>query len=336
MRCPTLKELPPPPPPGKIGWPWTEESPQLPDTMPDGQPWPKISIVTPNYNYGRFLEETIRSVLLQGYPNLEYIIIDGGSTDDSVEIIKKYEPWLAYWVSEKDQGQSNAINNGLRLCTGDIFNWLNSDDLLEPGSLRLIGTLIENHDILIGACVNFDYDGETQEILADRLTLRSLIRGTDDYHQPAIWLSLPMVRECGYLNETMYFYFDWEFYVRLLAGGVRIRYTPNRLARFRLHCSSKTCTGRDGHWRERIDILFKLLSSTQTEVAREADFTLRQMIWVGRIRGLEKAYHKKLQYVSILRSLLLALGDPLVRLRIHGGLLGFLRRNLLRGMRTRR
>ncbi len=333
MRCPTLSELSVPPP-GKTGWPWTEESPQLPDTMPDGRPWPKISIVTPNYNYGRFLEETIRSVLLQGYPNLEYIIIDGGSTDDSVEIIKKYERWLAYWVSEEDQGQAHAINKGLRLCTGDIFNWLNSDDLLETGSLRLIGMLMEDHDILAGACMNFESEGKTQEIVRDRPTLRSLIRGIGDYHQPATWLSLSMVRKCGYLNETMYFYFDWELYIRLLAAGGRIVYTTNRLARFRFHLNSKTCTGRNKHWRERIEILFKLLSSTQTEVAREADFSLRQMIWVGRIRGLEKAYRRGPRYATILRSLLLAFGDPLVRLRIHGGLLGFLRRNLLGGQKT--
>src|SRR6266487_3806537 len=112
MRCPNLNELPPPPP-GKVGWPWTEEAPCVSDQNPrpsealdHNRVWPRVSIVTPSFNQARFLEETIRSVLLQGYPNLEYIMIDGGSADESVEIIGRYEKHLAYWVSEKDRGQS--------------------------------------------------------------------------------------------------------------------------------------------------------------------------------------------------------------------------------------
>jgi glycosyltransferase involved in cell wall biosynthesis len=120
----------------KAGWPWTEASAPLPGKMPDGSNWPRISIVTPSYNQGEFIEETIRSVLLQGYPNLEYIIIDGGSTDNSVEIIKKYKPWLTYWVSEKDRGQSHAINKGFEHATGEIYAWLNSDDYYLPVALK--------------------------------------------------------------------------------------------------------------------------------------------------------------------------------------------------------
>ena len=120
--------------------------------------YPKISIITPSYNQGQFLEQTIVSVLGQNYPNLEYVIIDGGSTDNSVEIIKKYEQHLAYWVSEKDKGQADAINKGLKFCTGEIFNWLNSDDYLENGALYKIAAAFENPviDMVAGVVRNFN------------------------------------------------------------------------------------------------------------------------------------------------------------------------------------
>jgi len=137
MHCPTLKELPSPPP-DRQGWPWTEESPQLPNIMPDESSWPRISVVTPSFNQGRYIEETIRSVLLQGYPDLEYIVVDGGSTDGSLDIIRKYEPWLARWISEPDHGQSDAINKGVRMATGEIVNWINSDDCLHSGALKVV------------------------------------------------------------------------------------------------------------------------------------------------------------------------------------------------------
>ena len=135
MRCPRLDDLPPAPA-GCKGWPWTEGPELVPDTGPDGRSWPVISIVTPSFNQGRFLEETIRSVLLQGYPSLEYIVMDGGSTDDSVDIIRKYEPWLMFWASGPDQGQSDAINKGFERATGAIWGYINSDDLYEPDALR--------------------------------------------------------------------------------------------------------------------------------------------------------------------------------------------------------
>lgn len=134
----SLTDLPSPPP-GKTGWPWTEESSEIMEETPDSFEYPRISIVTSNYNYGHFLEETIRSVLLQGYPNLEYIIIDAGSTDNSLEIIEKYAPWLAYYVSEKDKGQSDGINKGFYQATGKIYAWLNSDDIFCPNTLLEIG-----------------------------------------------------------------------------------------------------------------------------------------------------------------------------------------------------
>ena len=137
MRCPTLSQLPPPPT-GKTGWPWTEESPQILETGPEGQVYPRISVITPSYNQGSFLEETIRSVLLQGYPDLEYFIMDGNSKDESNEIIRKYEPWLKYWESKPDRGQSHAINKGWARASGDLIAYLNSDDFYFPSTLQTV------------------------------------------------------------------------------------------------------------------------------------------------------------------------------------------------------
>ena len=164
MRCPTLDELPPPPS-GKAGWPWTEEGPPIPDASAERQQWPRVSIVTPSYNQGRFLEETIRSVLLQGYPDFEYFIIDGGSADESLEIIRRYEPWLTYWTSEPDRGQSDAINKGWARATGDVVTYLNSDDCYLTGAVAKVN--------LFGSGAILRHVLLAQELLAERYRIAS-------------------------------------------------------------------------------------------------------------------------------------------------------------------
>jgi glycosyltransferase involved in cell wall biosynthesis len=158
MRRIDLSKLPEPPP-GRTGWPWTEASPPFPGQTPSGSAWPKISVVTPSLNQGEFIEETIRSVLLQGYPDIEYIIIDGGSTDKSAEIIEKYSPWLHYWVSEPDTGQSNALNKGFKQATGELYAYINSDDFYEPnafGTAAVAFMIPEKPSLLVGDCIIFD------------------------------------------------------------------------------------------------------------------------------------------------------------------------------------
>lgn len=243
MRCPTLNELPSPLP-DKTGWPWAEESPQLPETMPNGRPWPLVSIVTPSYNQGQFIEETIRSVLLQGYPNLEYIIMDGGSTDNSVEIIRKYEPWLTYWVSELDQGQTHAINKGWRKATGEYVTWINSDDLLLPASLRLTVTILEleRYDLVYGDVRLID----SNSLLGSRIgcgsfSIESVLRWKHNpVPQQGFLMRRSLLDTVGYLDETLDFCMDRDYWIRIALYGARGRPITEKLGAFRIHDDSKT------------------------------------------------------------------------------------------------
>lgn len=130
----------PPPPAGRAGWPWTADKIPSYPAKADAD-WPKITIVTPSFNQGHFIEETIRSILLQGYPNLEYIIIDGGSTDETLAVIAKYEPWIHYWISEPDSGMYEALNKGFSRSTGDIMGWSPTGDLYLPSALFTLASI---------------------------------------------------------------------------------------------------------------------------------------------------------------------------------------------------
>jgi glycosyltransferase involved in cell wall biosynthesis len=313
MRCPTLRELPPPPP-GKTGWPWSEESPQLPCVMPDGSQWPCISIVTPNYNYGQFIEETIRSILLQGYPNLEYIIIDGASTDCSVEIIKKYEQWLTYWVSEKDSGQANAINKGIDYCTGEIFNWINSDDRLTPDSLVKIASDIGNYSVVAGVVCNFD-DHLSKLIANQNLSTTNLVANLNNpvFHQPGLWLRFEKLLCIPPLLESLEYCFDWDLIIRYLAHFPDIKYSSEVVCDFRLHENSKTVNYETGFEIERENILEKLLKDEDYKILHSIiKVQLRRKQWyriLDKIFLLE--YPNKFQ--KGLQIIMSACDDPKVR-----------------------
>lgn len=244
--CIAITDLPPPET-SRTGWPWTESCRPLPAKMPSGQDWPKISIITPSYNQGQYLEETIRSVLLQGYPALEYFIVDGGSTDNSVAIIKKYERWLDGWVSERDEGQCDAINKGFRLCTGEVFNWLCSDDLLLPGALHTVGRGFREEpkcDVVAGSCVG-NYEQEDRSELKycdiarfDRLPFIAPI------WQPSCFFRRSLIGRSPLVKPEMNYCMDRELWAYLHSQKGVWKWTNEALSVYRFTGQNKSVTGR--------------------------------------------------------------------------------------------
>jgi glycosyltransferase involved in cell wall biosynthesis len=243
MHCPTLAELPPPPA-GKTGWPWTIETPKLPPARPGGSPWPRISIVTPSYNQGQFIEETIRSILLQGYPDLEYVIIDGASTDHSVEIIKKYEPWLTYWVSEPDRGQSHAINKGFSRLSGDYVNWINSDDFLYRDALRVIAeaaALADDVDLISGVRILKDpATGYEFAHNAWRASWPSYLYGEPDFPQEATFFSKYLLINLKGVDERFQYAMDVAFFYRCLSLARKVILSDSIISKMYFYAEQKT------------------------------------------------------------------------------------------------
>jgi glycosyltransferase involved in cell wall biosynthesis len=258
-----LSELPAPPA-GKTGWPWTiNETSSLIRPASDKLEWPRVSIITPSYNQSQFLEKTIRSVLLQEYPNLDYWLIDGGSTDGSVEIIKKYERWLSGWVSEKDNGQSDAINKGFLRSTGDILAWLNSDDCYLQGCIwttvkefseqPLAGMIYSNVEIIDEndrylnlfpwRCYNFD----------DQLTQKMTIP------QPAVFWRREVMDRVGLLRPDLHYAMDYEYWIRI-GRNFEIVGLEKPMAQFRQTTTSKGSARSSGWGPEYLKILDDIYS----------------------------------------------------------------------------
>jgi glycosyltransferase involved in cell wall biosynthesis len=236
----------PKPPCGKVGWPWTAQIGAALPIIPDAGSWPSITVITPSYNQARFIEETIRSVLLQGYPNLQYVVIDGGSADGSIEIIKKYSPWLAYWVSEPDRGQSHAINKGFARSHGEVVTWLNSDDVLQEHSLLTIGHyFVENPTCEFLAGLSEIRDVTGTEILWPvndlPLSLTELLEYPLGRYlaQPSVFFTRSTLAAVGRLNEQLHYAMDLDFWLRI-AEHHRIEILPQKLSWMRMHDNAKT------------------------------------------------------------------------------------------------
>lgn len=255
MFCPTLTELPPAPA-GKIGWPWTEDSPPLPPHMPDGRLWPRVSITTPSYNQVHYIEETIRSVLLQGYPNQEYMIIDGGSTDGSIEVIRRYAPWLTYWVSESDRGQAEAINKGWSRTSGDIMAYLNSDDIYVPGTIAAAVVALQNNpqvEMIYSDCQIIDSHSRVVDSMRGReFSLTGHFRH-NLIPQPTMFFRRSVLPTIGLLDPSLQYTLDYEFCLRV-GQRYKLKRIPGVLARFRTHQGTKSSSQMDRFYNEWVTI----------------------------------------------------------------------------------
>jgi len=216
---------------------------------------PLVSIITPSYNQAEFLEQTIRSVLAQDYANIEYIVVDGGSTDGSVEVIKRYDARIAKWVSEPDEGQSDAINKGFRIATGEIVAWLNSDDVYFPDAVSTAVRRFQQRPslgLLYGDCVFVDRDGQFLRYFTEvepysEFRLRNC---TDFIMQPTTFFKRETLLDVGLLDASLHYSMDWDLWCRFAESGCGVHYEPKPLAATRIYPETKTMAGSRPRLRE--------------------------------------------------------------------------------------
>ncbi len=224
---------------------------------------PRITLITPSFNQADYLEETIQSVLAQSYPNLQYGVIDGGSTDGSTEIIERYRDRLDFAVIEKDGGQTEAINKGINRADGEIVGWLCSDDTLLPGALHTIGQHFAQHpkdDWIAGSCRVIDPAGKPTDAVhpGGEFTLAGVLLRSDEQPfslpQPGVFWRRSLHNELGLLDESLHYCMDFDFWLRLIRSGRRPTLIDAELSTYRLHETSKSCAAPQGFTREHIRV----------------------------------------------------------------------------------
>lgn len=275
---PSLATLPPPPP-GKTGWPWTEESPPLPATLPKGRPWPRISIVTASYNQGKYIEETLRTVLLQGYPRLEYSVLDGGSTDESLAIIEKYRPWLSSVLVDPSTDYTPRLKLGLERATGSIQAWINTDDLYMPGTLgRVAAFFSANPEVALANGDVYFIDAESRRqsrffVLPMNRTITANL-GWHRCSQPGCFWQNWAYQRVGGVDTTLRFSMDRDLYLRLSQVGACRRIGGGPVAAFRQHGESRSATATQLAARENLRLIRKY-----GDPRLRANYTALRLIW---------------------------------------------------------
>ncbi|MBI5945053.1 MAG: glycosyltransferase [Chloroflexi bacterium] len=250
---------------------------------------PLVSIITPSFNQARFLDATIQSVLGQDYPRIEYIIVDGGSTDGSVDVIQKHEGRLASWVSEQDKGQTDAINKGFNRASGDILAWINSDDTYNPGAVSAaVKFLVENPDVAM-VYADCDFINEQGAVIGKfnsaQTDYRRLREGYVHIPQQTMFFRAKYWKELGPLDPSFYFAMDYDLWTRI-AARAPIKYLAGQTwANFRIHSSGKTTSADDRCWPEMLRVHYRDGGGFFSVIV--AKYYLRKLIgplWKWRIR----------------------------------------------------
>lgn len=239
----------------------------------------KLSVVTPSLNQARYLRETLESVLSQGYNDLEYIVIDGGSSDGSVDILREFGPRLSHWVSEADKGQAEAINKGFSLATGDVFAWINSDDYYLPGAFFHVMGLFAKHEVdIVRSGVRHILKTEDC-VLHDHVPRESQLRSLrthDPIVQPGVFWKRSLHEKVGPLRVDLKYCLDWEFFVRLFESGSHVN-TSRITAVYRIHDSHKTGIGGEERNAEVLALLRRIAPDYYRTVRHLSDPDAR--IW---------------------------------------------------------
>lgn len=213
-----------------------------------------VSIITPSFNQGKFIEATIKSILMQTYKNIQYIVIDGGSYDNTLEILRFYEKYL-YWISEPDRGQTHAINKGIKMCEGEIIGWLNSDDLYLPDAVETIVKYFNRYKdvgLIYGRCENIDFDGNYIHDYKhyENFNLKRLLNvNSGMLPQQSTFFRKKLIDKIGFLNEQLNYGMDYDYWIRI-AKVSKVLNINETLGQFRTHSESKTCTNGLKMWRE--------------------------------------------------------------------------------------